>query len=137
MAYQTLRDAVAAFEKLDDDINLRTEQGTKALDKQHAKGKLHARERLELLLDPGTFTEIDAFVEHRCTNFGMEKKRKAGDGVVTGFGQINGRQVYVYADDFTYLGGALGEMQSAKICKVMDLALETGCPVINPVKSTP
>lgn len=130
MAYENLREAVEAFRKLEDKINLNTEDGRKAIEKQHQKGKLHARERINLLLDPGTFTEIDAFVEHRCQNFGMEKKRKAGDGVVTGFGQVNGRPVYVYADDFTFLGGALGEMQSKKICKVLDLALENGCPVI-------
>ncbi len=130
MTYENLREAVEAFRKLEDDINLKSEAGERAIEKQHAKGKLHARERIELLLDPYTFTEIDAFVEHRCHNFGMEKKRKSGDGVITGFGKIGGKQVYVYADDFTFLGGALGEMQSAKICKVMDLALKNGCPVV-------
>lgn len=130
MNMETLRDTVEHFQQLDDNINLRTAEGVKSIEKQHSKGKLHARERIELLLDAGTFTEIDAFVEHRCNNFGMEKKRQSGDGIVTGFGKICGKQVYVYADDFTFLGGALGEMQSAKICKVMDLALSCGAPVI-------
>jgi acetyl-CoA carboxylase carboxyltransferase component len=130
MAFDNLREAVAHFHKLDDEINLNTESGKKAIGKQHEKGKLHARERIEMFLDPGTFLEIDAFVEHRCYNFGMEEKRKAGDGVVTGYGLVDGRQVFVYVDDFTYLGGALGEMHSKKICKVLDLARETGCPIV-------
>lgn len=97
---------------------------------QHKKGKLTARERLEILLDSGSFVEFDAFVVHRCTDFGMEKRKALGDGVVTGCGTIDGRLVYVYAQDFTFLGGSLGEMHAQKICKVMDLALKTGSPII-------
>ncbi len=130
MAYQTMREAVEDFRVLNAKNTAQDEQGRKGYEKQHAKGKLHARERIDLLLDPGSFVELDEFVEHRCSDFGMEKKRRAGDGVVTGYGTIHNRTVYVYADDFTYLGGALGEMHSKKICKVMDLALAAGCPVI-------
>lgn len=104
--------------------------GQAKIDKQHQQGKLFVRERLALLFDPGTFVEIDRFVQHRCINFGMEKDPGYGDGVITGYGKIDGRLVYVYADDFTVFGGSLGEMHSAKICKVLDLALETGSPVI-------
>ena len=91
--------------------------GEKAIEKQHARGKNTARERIEMLLDPDTFHEIDRFVQHRCSNFGMEKKSIPADGVVTGFGKVNGRLVYVYAQDFTAQGGSLGEMHAAKICK--------------------
>jgi acetyl-CoA carboxylase carboxyltransferase component len=104
--------------------------GAKAVGKQKEKGKGTARERLEKLLDPGTFVELDEYVRHRCTNFGLEKTKYYTDGVVTGWGQVDGRKVYVYSQDFTVLGGSLGEMHAAKICKVMDLALSTGCPVI-------
>lgn len=104
--------------------------GEERVAKQHAAGKLTARERLELLLDPGSFLEIDQFVRHRATDFGMQNVETPGEGVVTGSGTINGRQVYVYAQDFTVMGGSLGEMHAAKICKVLDLALKTGVPVI-------
>jgi len=104
--------------------------GAKAVEKQKAKGKGTARERIEKLLDAGTFVELDEFVRHRCTNFGLEKTRYYTDGVVTGWGLVDGRKVYVYSQDFTVLGGSLGEMHAAKICKVMDLALSTGCPVV-------
>ncbi|RLE49992.1 MAG: methylmalonyl-CoA carboxyltransferase [Candidatus Methanomethylicota archaeon] len=104
--------------------------GTEAIEKQHKAGKLTARERLDRLLDPGSFFEMDAFVTHRCFDFGMEKRKVLGDGVVTGFGTINGRPVYVYAQDFTFLGGSLSEMHAKKICKVMDLALKAGVPLI-------
>ncbi|HCD71159.1 MAG TPA: methylmalonyl-CoA carboxyltransferase, partial [Thermovirga lienii] len=104
--------------------------GAKAIEKQHQKGKLTARERIDKLLDPGSFVEIDEFVEHRCTNFGMEKKVYPGDGVVTGYGTIDGRLVYVFSQDFTVMGGSLGEMHAKKICKVMDLAVTNGAPVI-------
>jgi propionyl-CoA carboxylase beta chain len=97
---------------------------------QHAKGKLTARERIELLLDEGSFEEFDMFVQHRCTDFGMADTRVAGDGVVTGWGTINGRQVYVYAQDFTVLGGSVSETHGAKICKIMDMAVQNGAPVI-------
>ncbi len=104
--------------------------GEKAVAKHKAKGRLTARERINLLMDPGSFVEIDEFVEHRCTNFGMEDKKFLGDGVVTGYGSVGGRLVYVYSQDFTVLGGSLGEMHAAKICKVMDLALRNGCPIV-------
>ena len=104
--------------------------GQKRIDSQHAKGKLTARERVELLLDEGSFEEMDMFVEHRCTNFGMEKESYYGDGVVTGYGTVDGRLVYVFAQDFTVFGGSLSETFAAKICKVMDMAMRNGAPVI-------
>lgn len=104
--------------------------GPKAVEKQHALGKRTARERIELLMDTGTFTEVDRFVRHRCTAFGMGDKDIPADGVVTGYGKIDGRTVFVYAQDFTAQGGSLGEMHAAKICKIMDMALEAGCPVV-------
>src|SRR5256712_1822206 len=97
---------------------------------QRAKGKLTARERLDLLLDPGSFVETDPFVEHRTTDFGMDKKRIPGDGVVTGHGTIDGRNVFVFSQDFTVFGGSLGEMHANKIVKVMDLAMKVGAPVV-------
>ena len=104
--------------------------GEKAIEKQHAKGKFTARERIAMLLDEGSFEEMDMFVEHRCTNFGMDKKHYLGDGVVTGSGTISGRLVYVFAQDFTVSAGSLSEMLAAKICKVMDMAMKVGAPVI-------
>ncbi|MHC4410283.1 MAG: carboxyl transferase domain-containing protein, partial [Planctomycetota bacterium] len=104
--------------------------GEKAIEKQHAKGKLTARERLDLLLDPGSFIEIDPFVEHRCTDFGMADKRVPGDGVVTGHGLIDGRNVFVFSQDFTVFGGSLSGANAGKICKIMDMALKVGAPVI-------
>jgi len=97
---------------------------------QHAKGKLTARERVEVLLDEGSFEELDMYVEHNCTDFGMEDQRIPGDGVVTGSGTINGRLVYVYSQDFTVFGGSLSERHAQKICKVMDMAMKVGAPVI-------
>src|SRR5213592_3982268 len=104
--------------------------GEKRIAAQHGKGKLSARERLELLLDDGTFEEWDMFVEHRSNDFGMEKNRPPGDGVVTGYGMINGRLVFVFAQDFTVFGGSLSEAHAEKICKVMDQAMKVGAPVI-------
>jgi propionyl-CoA carboxylase beta chain len=104
--------------------------GQARIDAQHAKGKLTARERLEVLLDEGSFEEYDMFVTHRSTEFGMEKQKIAGDGVVTGWGTINGRMVCVFAQDFTVLGGSLSETHAKKICKIMDMAVKTGAPVI-------
>jgi len=104
--------------------------GQKRIDAQHAKGKLTARERLEVLLDEGTFEEWDMFVEHRCTDFGMQDNKIPGDGVVTGYGMINGRLVFVYSQDFTVFGGALSEPHAEKICKIMDQAMKVGAPVI-------
>ncbi|MEL7298973.1 MAG: acyl-CoA carboxylase subunit beta [Pseudomonadota bacterium] len=97
---------------------------------QHAKGKLTARERIDLLLDEGSFEEFDMFVTHRCTDFGMEKMKPPGDGVVTGWGTINGRQVYVFSQDFTVLGGSVSATHAQKICKIMDMAMQNGAPVI-------
>ena len=104
--------------------------GEKRIEAQHAKGKLTARERLSLLLDEGSFEEYDMFVQHRCTNFGMEKSHPDGDGVVTGCGTIGGRLVYVFAQDFTVSGGSLSKTMSEKICKVMDMAVRNGAPCI-------
>jgi acetyl-CoA carboxylase carboxyltransferase component len=104
--------------------------GQKRIDGQHQKGKLTARERIELLLDENSFEEFDMFVTHRCTNFGMEQTKFMGDGVVTGHGTIDGRVVYVFAQDFTVFGGSLSETFAQKICKVMDIAMKVGAPVI-------
>ena len=104
--------------------------GEKRVAAQHGKGKLTARERLELLLDEGSFEEYDMFVTHRCTDFGMAKTKSPGDGVITGWGTINGRMVYVFAQDFTVLGGSVSETHAAKICKIMDMAIQNGAPVI-------
>ncbi len=104
--------------------------GQKRIDRQHEKGKLTARERIELLMDPGSFEEIGMFVTHRSTDFGMESKKFLGDGVVTGYGKISGRSIYVFAQDFTVFGGALSETHAEKICKVMDLALQNLVPII-------
>ena len=104
--------------------------GQKRIDAQHQKGKLTARERLALLLDEGSFEEFDMFLQHRCTNFGMEKTKFDGDGVVTGLGTIDGRIVYVFAQDFTVNGGSMSETMALKIAKVMDMAVRCGAPFI-------
>lgn len=104
--------------------------GEARIQKQHGKGKMTARERLQLLFDQNTFVEIDAFVKHRCTYFGMEKKEAPAEGVVTGYGQVEGRLVYAFAQDFTVIGGSLGEMHALKIWKVLDNALKVGAPVV-------
>jgi len=104
--------------------------GERRVAAQHAKGKLTARERIELLLDEGSFEEFDMFVAHRCTDFGMAETRHPGDGVVTGWGTVNGRMVYVFSQDFTVLGGSVSETHAAKICKIMDMAIQNGAPVI-------
>ena len=104
--------------------------GQKRIDAQHAKGKLTARERVEILLDEGSFEEFDMFVVHRCEDFGMADQRPAGDGVGTGWGTINGRMVYVFSQDFTVFGGSLSETHAQKICKIMDMAMQNGAPVI-------
>lgn len=122
------------LEKVKELIELRAQAriggGEKAIEKQHAKGKYTARERIAQLLDEGSFEEMDMFVKHRCTNFGMEKKQYLGDGVVTGFGTIEGRLVYVFAQDFTVAAGSLSEAMAMKICKVMDQAMKMGAPCI-------
>ena len=104
--------------------------GKERIARQHAKGKLSARERIELLLDPGTFEEWDMFVEHRCVDFGMAKQTIPGDGVVTGYGTINGRLIFIFSQDFTVFGGSLSESHAAKIAKIMDQAMKVGAPVI-------
>ena len=104
--------------------------GQRRIDAQHAKGKLTARERLDVLLDQGSFEEYDMYKAHRCTDFGMQEQQIAGDGVVTGWGTINGRPTYVFSQDFTVFGGSLSETHAEKICKVMDLALQNGVPLI-------
>jgi propionyl-CoA carboxylase beta chain len=104
--------------------------GQDRIDKHHAQGKYTARERIDLLLDEGSFEEFDMFKTHRCNNFGMEKKQFLGDGVVTGYGTVDGRLIYVFAQDFTVFGGALSETFAEKICKIMDLAMKNGAPVI-------
>lgn len=104
--------------------------GEKRIEKQHKSGKMTARERINMLMDAGSFVEIDAFVKHRCTEFGMEKEETPAEGVVTGYGTVDGRLVYVYAQDFTVSGGSLGEMHAKKICKVMDLAMKMGAPIV-------
>ncbi|UOA31208.1 Propionyl-CoA carboxylase beta chain [Sulfitobacter sp. DSM 110093] len=104
--------------------------GQARIDAQHGRGKLTARERVDLLLDEGSFEEFDMFVTHRCTDFGMQDQKPAGDGVVTGWGTVNGRLVYVFSQDFTVFGGSLSETHAQKICKIMDMAVQNGAPVI-------
>ncbi|QGP91623.1 Methylmalonyl-CoA carboxyltransferase 12S subunit [Neomoorella glycerini] len=111
-------------------VKIRAGGGEERVARQHQQGKKTARERIEALLDPGSFNEIDAFVTHRCTNFDMAQTEAPGEGVVTGYGTIDGRLVAIYAQDFTVLGGSLGEMHAKKICKVLDLAMKVGIPVI-------
>jgi propionyl-CoA carboxylase beta chain len=114
------------------DLERRAEDGggTERLKKQHDAGKLTARERMEMLFDPGTFEEVDKLVTHRCRDFGMDQQVIPGDGVVTGHGRVNGRVAYAFAQDFTVFGGSLSETNAAKICKVMDMAVRSGCPVV-------
>src|ERR1044071_5779694 len=104
--------------------------GEESIRRQHEAGKLTARERVDVLLDPGTFVELDKFKTHRCTDFGMEERKILGDGVVTGYGKIDGRQVYVFSQDFTVFGGSLSGAFAEKVVKIMDLAMKTGSPVI-------
>ena len=122
------RGALAEFERRTDEAVHAGSQ--RAVDKQHAKGKMTARERIEALLDEGSFVELDALARHRAHDFGMQDNRPYGDGVVTGYGTVDGRQVCVFSQDFTVFGGSLGEVFGEKICKVMDLAMKTGCPVV-------
>ena len=102
--------------------------GAERRERQHKEGKLAARERVDILLDEGSFEEMDKLVEHRCRDFGMDKQVVPGDGVVTGYGRVNGQPVYVFSQDFTVFGGSMSETNAAKICKVMDLALKNGVP---------
>ena len=124
----TTSDKLARLRSLRDEAKLGG--GLERIAQQHERGKLTARERLELLLDEETFSELDALVTHRTTDFGLDAERYLGDGVVTGFGQIDGRTVFVYAQDFTVFGGSLSGAHAEKICKVMDLAMQTGAPII-------
>ena len=121
-------------DKLDELARMREEAllggGKKRIEAQHAKGKLTARERIDLLLDKGSFSEIDMFVKHQSHDFGLEKQRIPGDGVVTGHGRIEGRLVFIFAQDFTVMGGSLAEAHGHKICKIMDMALKVGAPII-------
>jgi len=124
-------DRDTALERLEDmREEARRGGGEARIARQHEKGKLTARERIAYLLDPGTFHEIDPFVTHRATQFGLDERRTPGDSVVTGWGEIDGRLVYVFAQDFTVMGGSVGEVHGEKVCKVLDLALENGAPVI-------
>src|SRR5215468_714140 len=115
-----------------EDLERRAELGggEDRLRKQHQSGKLTARERIDLLFDPGSFQELDKLVTHRCRDFGMDEQVIPGDGVVSGHGLINGRLTYVFAQDFTVFGGSLSESNAQKVCKVMDLALKNGAPVV-------
>ena len=123
-----MKDKIKILEKKEKEAE---QGGGKArIKKQHDAGKLTARERIDLLLDKNTFVELDKFVVHRCTDFGMEDKKIPGDGVVTGYGKVEGRQVFVYAQDFTVFGGSLGMEHGRKICKLMDLAMKVGAPII-------
>ncbi|MDF2570959.1 MAG: pccB, partial [Sporomusa sp.] len=124
----TIQEKIADLKKRQEKVKLGG--GQKRIEKQHAAGKLTARERVEKLLDPGTFVELDQFITHRCTNFGMEQQEAPGEGVVTGYGTVEGRLVYVFAQDFTVIGGSLGEMHAAKIVKVQKLALKMGAPLV-------
>jgi len=125
---------MAIEEKIKKLVEMRNEAklggGEKRIEAQHAKGKLTARERIDLLLDEGSFEEMDMFVSHRATDFGLDKTKFLGDGVVIGYGTIEGRLIYVYSQDFTVLGGSLSETNAKKICKVMDMAMKAGAPVI-------
>ncbi|RJE85406.1 acyl-CoA carboxylase subunit beta [Paracoccus onubensis] len=123
-----MKDILQELERRRDEARLGG--GQRRIDAQHARGKLTARERIELLLDEGSFEEFDMFVAHRSTDFGMEAERPYGDGVVTGWGTINGRMVYVFSQDFTVFGGSLSETHAQKICKIMDMAVQNGAPVI-------
>ena len=128
MSKKTLLELVEELEK--EKALLLRGGGEKALKKQHEAGKLTARERIELLVDEGSFEEIDLFIEHRADRFGMAERKLPADGVVTGFGTIEGRVVFVYSQDFTVMGGSLGEMHARKITKIMDMALKVGAPII-------
>ncbi|NOR17462.1 methylmalonyl-CoA carboxyltransferase, partial [candidate division WOR-3 bacterium] len=123
-----IEDKLKHLEELDKQAQLGG--GEKRIKVQHDKGKLTARERVDLLLDKGTFRETDKFVTHRCTDFGLEKNKILGDGVVTGYGKINGRTACVFSEDFTVFGGSLSKTYAEKICKLQDLALKMGCPII-------
>ncbi|HUM48438.1 MAG TPA: carboxyl transferase domain-containing protein, partial [Chitinophagales bacterium] len=122
---------VSKFEVLEQKISKALEGGgQKRIEEQHKKGKLTARERIQLLMDEGSFEEIGMFVTHRSSDFGMQKEIYLGDGVVTGYGTVNGRMVYVYSQDFTVFGGSLSETHAAKIVRIMDMAMKNGVPIV-------
>ncbi|CAG9621493.1 acyl-CoA carboxylase subunit beta [Sutcliffiella rhizosphaerae] len=125
---------VDIYEKINELYDKRREVelggGDERIDKQHEKGKLTARERIELLVDEGTFVELNPFIEHRCNDFGLQGKKGPGDGVVTGYGKVNGKPIYLFSQDFTVFGGALGEMHAKKIANVMDMAAKNGAPIV-------
>ncbi|MEQ9184055.1 MAG: carboxyl transferase domain-containing protein, partial [Thalassobaculaceae bacterium] len=123
-----MQDIIHRLEEMRDQA--RAGGGEKRVAAQHAKGKLSARERIDLLLDPDSFEEWDMFVEHRSTDFGMADQKVRGDGVVTGWGTVNGRLIFVFSQDFTVFGGSLSEAHAEKICKIMDQAMKVGAPVI-------
>jgi acetyl-CoA carboxylase carboxyltransferase component len=125
---ETNRDQIERLRKLRDEAKLGG--GTERIQQQHARGKLTARERLQLLLDPGSFVEFDAFVTPRAGDFGMDQQRYLGDGVVTGHGMVDGRMIFVFSQDFTVFGGSLSEAHAEKICKIMDLAMKVGAPIV-------
>ncbi|MFW6262627.1 MAG: carboxyl transferase domain-containing protein, partial [Thermotogota bacterium] len=124
----TMKELIDAFKQKNEQIE--KGGGEKQIEKQHKSGKLTARERVSNLLDKHSFVEIDKFVKHRCDNFGLEKKEIPADGVITGVGTINGKKVAIFSQDFTVMGGSLGEMHAKKIMKIQDLALKMGIPVI-------
>lgn len=125
---------VDIYEKINELYDKRREVelggGDDRIDKQHEKGKLTARERIELLVDEGSFVELNPFIEHRCNDFGLQGKKGPGDGVVTGYGKVNGKPIYLFSQDFTVFGGALGEMHAKKIANVMDMAAKNGAPIV-------
>lgn len=123
-----MEDKLKRLEELNEQAQLGG--GEKRIKAQHDKGRLTARERIDLLMDKGSFRETDRFVTHRCSDFDMDKNRILGDGVVTGYGRINGRSVCIFAEDFTVFGGSLSKAYAEKVCKLQDLALKMGCPVI-------
>jgi len=123
-----MKEKIKKLEKLREEAKLGG--GEKRIESQHKKGKLTARERVELLVDEGSFDELDMYVKHRSHDFGLEKEKYFGDGVVTGFARINGRPVGIFSQDFTVFGGSLSETHAEKICKVMDMAMKIGVPVI-------
>ncbi|MDP2038619.1 MAG: carboxyl transferase domain-containing protein, partial [Ignavibacteria bacterium] len=123
-----MKNKIEQLEKLREES--KTGGGEDKIRVQHEKGKLTARERIQLLVDEGSFSEIDMFVKHRSSDFGLEKQKYSGDGVVTGFAKINGRQIALFSQDFTVFGGSLSETNAEKICKIMDMALKLGIPVI-------
>ncbi|MBI4567972.1 MAG: acyl-CoA carboxylase subunit beta [Planctomycetes bacterium] len=128
MSARTTADRIREVQELD--ARARAGGGDEAVKKQHERGKLTARERIDLLLDKGSFEEFDKWVTHDCADFGMQDRKAPGDGVVTGAGRINGRDLFVFSQDFTVFGGSLSRMHAVKICKVMDMAMKTGCPVV-------